>query len=102
MTAAAAHQGRNGKTAGIGEAVEDAFVGNIATGRQAAIALIEIVAGFVAALNINQQLHSVLGDGQQRRRHFAGNQALCQIQTLFFTYRDIAAIVDGTGREQRL
>lgn len=64
MTAATAHQRRNRESAGIREAVEDALIGDVAAGRQTAIALIEIVAGFMAALNIYQQLHTVFGNGQ--------------------------------------
>ena len=54
------------------------------------------------ALNINQQLHTVLGNRQQRWRQFSHHRPLGQLQTLFFTHRDIAAVVNGAVREQGL
>ena len=56
----------------------------------------------MAALNIDQQLHAVFGNRQQRRRKFAGHRALRQLQTLFFTHRHIGAIVDSALRKALL
>ena len=56
----------------------------------------------MAALDIYPQLHTVLGNGQQRRRQFAYHRALRQIQPFFFTHRHIAAIVNRALREQGL
>ncbi len=56
----------------------------------------------MAALDVHQQLHAVLLDRQQGRRQFAGDRALRQLHALFFTYRHVAAVVNGTFREQGL
>ena len=44
----------------------------------------------------------MLGDRQQRRGQLAHHRPLGQLQSLFFTHGDIAAIVNGAVREQVL
>ena len=54
------------------------------------------------ALNIHQQLHAVLFNRQQGRWQFARYGPLSQLHAFFFAHRHIAAVVNGTFREQRL
>ncbi|CSI41521.1 Uncharacterised protein [Shigella sonnei] len=56
----------------------------------------------MSVLNIHQQLHAVFFNRQQGRRQLAGDEALGQLHPFFFTYRNIAAIVNRTFRVQRL
>ena len=56
----------------------------------------------MTALNVYQQLHTVLGNRQQGRRQLADNRTLRQLQPLFFTHRDVATIVDSAVRKQGL
>jgi hypothetical protein len=55
----------------------------------------------VPALNINQQLHAVLGDRQQRRGSSPTTGPWAS-SSPSFTHGDIAAIVNGAVREQVL
>ena len=78
------------------------FIVNVLTRCQTTVTLIEVIAGFMPALNIDQQLHAVFFDRQQGWRHFARHWALSQLHSLFFTHGHVTAVVNSAFREQRL
>ena len=64
--------------------------------------MIEVIAGFVTVLNINQQLHPVFFDRQQSRRQVARDGPLGQRHTFFFTHGHIATVINSAVRENNL
>ncbi len=99
---AAAHQRRNGKTAGVGEAVQHAFIFHITARGETAVALIQVITRFMAAFYIHQQLHAVLFNREQIRRQLAADRPLSKFHAFFFTHRDVGAVIDGAFRIERL
>ncbi|MNN72972.1 hypothetical protein D3C81_1890530 [compost metagenome] len=62
--ATSAHQSRNRKTTGIRETVQHTLIFHILASGKTAVTLVKVVTRFMAAFDIDQQLHAVLFDWQ--------------------------------------
>ena len=97
----AAIEGVTGKGAGITKTVQYAGLLCIATGRQPVFALVEIKAGFMTGMRVNQDFYAVFNDFDFFRD--VAMQGLDKrLQTFLTSYIHIAAFKDCHFRQQFL